>query len=280
MKFMRYSADVKSIFFLFAALAVMAWHWSNGFGGFLLVVSCFLSFFVCVINHNHQHLPIFTNKTLNSIFGILLSLGFGQPATAIVPMHNRNHHVYNNQSADYVRVDILNFRWNIINLILFPFVAIVGFFHKKTQDILKLKKSSPQVYRHMKIERMVFYPLIIILFIIDYQMTFLAILLPYLAGQWGILAINHVQHDGCLPMSQFDHSRNFISRWMNWWTFNNGFHTVHHNHPNLHWSELPRKHSEISENIHPSLMRRSLLWMLFVSYFIPGCRPNSEGLLS
>src|SRR5207248_11772882 len=92
--------------------------------------------------------------------------------------------------------------------------------------------------------------------------------------QWGILAINHVQHDGCDPDSTYNHSRNFVGRWLNWWVFNNGYHTAHHLRPGLHWSQLPALHAEIRDCIDPTLERRSLLLAAVEFYLWPARRPT------
>lgn len=88
---------------------------------------------------------------------------------------------------------------------------------------------------------------------------------PQLWAKWFITTINLLQHDGCEMTSEtfkgkYNHSRNFTGSFLNFWFLNNGYHTVHHLHPAMHWSILKDKHEEmIKPNNHPSLNHESML---------------------
>src|SRR5262249_9598343 len=148
------------------------------------------------INHNHQHHPTFVPGPLNQGFGVLISLAMGVPATTIVAMHNFNHHVHNNHDEDFVRVSIVRFRWNLLNLVLFPFVAVAHYLPAKAREVRSWRTERPALYRQIMLERLTFYPFLISLFALRPLETLVYVVLPQLYGQWGILAINHVQHDG------------------------------------------------------------------------------------
>jgi hypothetical protein len=56
---------------------------------------------------------------------------------------------------------------------------------------------------------------------------------------------------------------------VNWWVFNNGFHSIHHDIPGLHWSLCPEAHYErYTGNIHPNLEQKSLLWYIVYTFFL------------
>jgi fatty acid desaturase len=215
---------------------------------------------------------------LNSIYGLMLSLAMGLPATAVILMHNFNPHVHNNHAADFVRVGIVRLRFNLLNLLFFPLVALWHYAPMKARALAAWRKTRPHLYRQVCLERLVVYPLLLVLFILRPLDTVLYIVLPQLFGQWGILAINHVQHDGCDPDSACNHSRNFVGGWLNWWLLNNGFHTAHHQRPGLHWSRLPALHEELSGVIDPALNRRSLAAALVEFYVWPARRPVLKGI--
>ncbi len=277
MKILRHRADFRSVVFVLFLFVAMALQWSAVFRHPLLYVlsHCF-AFIALVINHNHQHVATFARRSWNRVFGLVLSLVTGQPASAIVPMHNLNHHVYNNRPQDFVRTSLVQFRWNFLNLLLFPFLAVAGYAKAKSEVMRSWKSSSPRLYRQLRWERAVFYPAILLLLTFRPLDTLLYLIAPYLTAQWGIIVINLVQHDGCDPDSEYNHCRNLVGRWTNWWLFNNGYHAAHHLHPGLHWSELPACHENIRGSIDPRLERRSLFFLLVELYAWPGRRPESS----
>src|SRR5262245_65724384 len=36
-------------------------------------------------------------------------------------------------------------------------------------------------------------------------------------------------------------SMNNVGNWLNFWIFNQGYHSVHHRYPGIHWSQIPDK---------------------------------------
>ena len=101
--------------------------------------------------------------------------------------------------------------------------------------------------------------------------------LPALSG-WGIAGINFVQHEGCDPGHRYNHSRNFTGRLLNWFTFNNGYHGIHHEHPSLHWSLAPEVHRrEYAPHVDKRLEQPSLLAYCFRAYIRPGKRLRYDG---
>lgn len=232
MKILHYAADWRSIVFVLLAIAIPTVQWTDSFRHPALYVASFaLAFIACVINHNHQHHPAFVPSWLNRVFSVLLTFALGVPATAIVAMHNHNHHVHNNHAEDFVRTSIVRFRWNLLNLLVFPFVALSQYMPVKSATLRSWRSDRPALYRQLVLERWTWYPVLVMLLALDPLATLLYVVLPHLFGQWGILAINHVQHDGCDHASEYNHSRNFTGRWLNWWVFNNGYHTAHHLRP-------------------------------------------------
>jgi fatty acid desaturase len=280
MKILHYNCDLRSVLFILLAIAVCMVQWAGLLRHPALYgASLCLAFFACIINHNHQHHPTFVTRGLNQSFGALITLAIGFPATAIIPMHNLNHHKYNNRNKDFVRASVVQFRWNLMNLLLFPFVTVATFLPAKGREIRRWRDTRPHLYRRLVLERLVLYPILVLLFAFRPLETLVYILMPQFFGQWCILAINHVQHDGCDPHSTYNHSRNFVSPWLNWWVFNNGFHTSHHLQPGLHWSLVPQFHGEISGLIDPELKRRSLLAALLEFYVWPAHKPQPRKAL-
>ncbi len=82
--------------------------------------------------------------------------------------------------------------------------------------------------------------------------------LPALGALWGLMFTNYVQHVDCDPASRWRRSRDFVSSWMNFFVFDNGFHTVHHEKPGLHWSQARQAHARIAHLLDPGLQESSI----------------------
>jgi fatty acid desaturase len=266
----RHASDLRSVAFILLALVAYALQWSGVVRHPALYAGgMYLAFVACIINHNHQHHPTFVRPIHNRLFGFLISLAMGMPATVVIAIHNQNHHAHNNTEKDHSRVSLVRTRWNLLNLLLFPFVVIPCFLASATrrQLINGWRTHTPWRYRQLRLEGLVFYPAMGVLFVLSPLDTLIYVAVPYLFGQWLIVASNHLQHFGCDPNSDYNHSRNCTGRLANWWFFNNGYHTAHHLRPDLHWSELPAFHEAIRSRIDPRLDQRSLvatLWQLYV----------------
>jgi fatty acid desaturase len=55
---------------------------------------------------------------------------------------------------------------------------------------------------------------------------------------------------------------------MNWFLFNNGLHTVHHDNPGMHWSQAPEAHAKIAHTIDPRLNEQSFWWFMIRVYVL------------
>jgi fatty acid desaturase len=92
--------------------------------------------------------------------------------------------------------------------------------------------------------------------------------LPALLAPTFMLFTNYIQHVHCDPSSPDRHSRNFVSPSANWLTFDNGYHTVHHDRPSVHWSQYASLHAARAASLHPSLNRHSVLSFCLETYVL------------
>ncbi|MCZ7687064.1 MAG: fatty acid desaturase [Sandaracinaceae bacterium] len=287
---MRYKADIRSIAFVLSYFALVGLAYALelpwwGWVGFAVVLSL-LSFFCAVITHNTVHSPVFTSRGMNSLFQVALSLTYGHPVSMYVPGHNLSHHKYTQQTRDRMRTDKLRFRWNLLNQVFFSFVVGPIIFRDNARFAKAMRTKNPKWYRQFLLELVVYLGFLVTLAVIDpvklwgfVPLKFLVfVMIPHQYAAWGIMGINFVQHDGCDGAHPYNHSRNFVGKLVNWFTFNNGFHGMHHMRPGLHWSLLPEAHAkELAPHIHPALDRRSLLLYLIEAYVWPGTRKNYDG---
>lgn len=85
-----------------------------------------------------------------------------------------------------------------------------------------------------------------------------------------MLIFNYIQHVHTDEESRWNHSINFLSPILNFFLFNNGFHTIHHEKPLCHWSTLSESHDKIvASKISPELNGKSM-WGYFWRVYILG----------
>ncbi len=215
---------------------------------------------------------------MNSLFQVALSLTYGHPVSMYVPGHNLSHHKYTQQPKDRMRTDKLRFRWNLLNQLFFSFIVGPVIFRDNARFAKAMRTKNPKWYRQFVLETAVYVAFLVVLAVLDWRKFIVFVMIPHQYAAWGIMGINFVQHDGCDGDHLYNHSRNFSGTLLNWFTFNNGFHGMHHMRPGLHWSLLPKAHAEeLAPHIHPELDRKALLPYLIQAYVWPGTRKNYDG---
>ncbi len=262
---LRHSADWRSLMFLAVLLAIFAAQWTGWLRHWLLqVTAAVLAFVACVIKHNHIHCRTFYSPSWNRAFDHLLGFCTGQPTTAIISIHNERHHGESQSERDCVRSSLVNFRFNLLNLFVFPVAAVRAVHRNKSSDFIRWKLRRPTLYHRLVRERITLITALTALLALDWRATIVYIGFPWVFGQWSIVAINLLQHQGCDHSSTHDHSRNFTGSILNWIFLNNGFHTAHHLRPALHWSFLAEYHRrEVAPFVSEELNERSLIPFLW-----------------
>lgn len=285
---LRYAADRRTLAFVAVCYAFtyggyFAWH-----AGLLAVpwwallpwiaFAAVLSFSVAVITHNTIHAPIFYNRNLNRLFQIALTLGYGHPVSAYVPGHNLSHHLYAQSRRDVMRTTKLRFRWNLLNQLFFMPVVAKSITRSDFDFAVAMYKERPRWFQQWVIEWIAMIVMTVTLLLLDWRAFLMFVLVPHTFAAWGIVGINFVQHDGCDPSHPFNHSRNLVGPWMNWWFFNNGYHGIHHDEAALHWSLTPSVHAKkYHGNVHPNLEVPDFAVYCWKAYISPGQRVDYLG---
>jgi fatty acid desaturase len=253
--------------------------------GLLAAAMCCLSFFCAVITHNTVHTPVFAHGAMNRLFQVVLSLTYGHPVSMYVPGHNLSHHAFVQTPKDRMRTDKMRLRWNLLNQLFF-FFAVAGPILRDNAEYAALTKvTRPAWYRQLVLETAVYVAFLGAMLALSLRIDglvpwhfLLFVVLPHQYAAWGITSINFVQHDGTDSDHPYNHSRNLTGKLVNWFTFNNGYHGIHHEHPGLHWSLAPAAHEkEYGPHIDPRLEQRSLLLFLWRQYIWPGKRLRFDG---
>lgn len=280
---LRYKADRKTLTFVAIYFSLVAYQWIYSprdwwLAAPLLFATCVFSFFGAVATHNTVHAPVFHKRSHNRLFQIILSLTYGHPVSAFVPGHNLSHHRYTQSRRDVMRTSKARFRYNLLNLFLFMPKLGGDLMAADMRYAVAMRKRNPVWFQQFCIEWAVFLSVSVALLATDWKKFIFYILIPHQYAAWGIVTMNLLQHDGTDENTEYNHSRNFVGKTVNWWVYNNGYHTIHHHKPGLHWSLAPEAHArEIAPHIHPNLDQKSLLAYVWTTFVMPGGRQMYDG---
>lgn len=238
---MPHRADWLTLALLSLLTASFGWAWAAE--RFWLSFPCgILVVTACAAKHNHTHCPTFSSRALNRLLEYWLTILTGSSTTGIRVAHNVRHHGKNQSPEDFVRCSIVSRLPSGLALAAYvPRVVWEGWRHRESD--LRLSNATSLRAKALG-ERGVLWLFIISLLVADAPKAMVVFGLPWLFGQWFLIAINLPQHDGCDPDSPHAHSRNVVGRRANWLFLNNGFHSAHHDRPGLHWSLLPSYHQK------------------------------------
>jgi fatty acid desaturase len=266
---LRYTADRRTVVFMIATMAVLVIQWNlPAINIFLYALCLYLAVAVSVIAHNHNHLPIWRARFLNILTDYWITLFYGFPAFASIPTHNSNHHKFNNRLGDYTITYRFSEANNLVTLLSYP--SISGYFQQKPiRDYLRhLWLSNKGKFWLAASQYVVLAVLYAVSLWMNWKNALLFIIIPHQVSLFSVLIFNYVQHVHADEESRWNHSRNFTGL-LNRMLFNNGYHTIHHEHPGIHWSETPAAQKPIEGNIDPMLIERSF-WGYIIRVYILG----------
>jgi len=270
---LRHSEDIKSVIYMaiITGLLVAEW-WLPFFQWELFVASMVMAVPVGVIAHNHNHVRLWDSKTMNVLTDYWITLFYGFPAFAWIPTHNKNHHKHNNDENDDTKTWRTTGRYaeknNLVTLLSYP--AISSYFQQgRIKEYMQLMwDRRPSRFWFYVSQYVVIAVYLGVAFWVNWRKALVYIVAPQQFALFSILAINYLQHVHADEASKYDHSRNFVGSWLNAFLFNNGYHTVHHESPGTHWSDLPEKHAEIEDQIDDRLNVENFWWFMFRTYIL------------
>jgi fatty acid desaturase len=238
-----------------------ALQWSVG-SAWLIPPTVVLAFTACIAKHNHVHCPVFRSRRANRAMDLWLTVLTGTSTAGIRVAHQVRHHGRNQSPDDHVRTTIVGNSQPLRALLLFVPLVVRETWRWQRVDLQRSRRRP--LRRALAAERAALTALVVISCCADWRHFLVTFPLPWLAGQWLLVAVNLPQHDGCDSDSRWAHSRNVVGSLANWIFLNNGFHTAHHEQPGLHWSRLPALHAAaVRPNLPPPLELPSFaaLWV-------------------
>lgn len=272
---LKNKADFKTIIFGFLITAIWIWNWIlPQFHWFPYILTMFAAVCVSSMVHNHGHVRMFKIEWLNCLYDYWLTIIYGYPVFAWIPTHNMNHHVYNNKPGDFAPPFIVSEKNNLFTLFSYPTVS--GSVQQKVvfSHIKELRRSNPRKALYYSSQFVVWLGVLLLAFVMDWKKALLHVVIPQQVALNVVLVFNYIQHIHCDEESKFNHSRNIVSPIMNFFLFNNGYHTVHHMKPLAHWSELKTLHGKVAHQIDPRLIEFSFLWMMMRTYLLAPFFPS------
>lgn len=280
---LRYAADRRTMFLtaLFFVIQAVLWLATPASGvvtAALVLACCALAFMGAVATHNTIHCPVFHARWMNSLWHVVLTLTYGHPVGSYVPGHNLSHHRYTETRRDVMRTCKARFRWQPLNLLLFTASISRDILRAEFTYARAMLSRRPKWTRQLLFETATFLGAMVALGVWDWKKLLLFVVIPHQYAAWGIVTMNLLQHDGADQSTTYNHSRNFTGSWLNFFCYNNGYHTIHHAYPGMHWSLTPEAHAKlIHGRVHPNLEQPSMFTYLWKTYFWPGQRVNYDG---
>lgn len=270
-KLLKYEEDQRTLmflglYFLIQLSIFISWnHLSNLTLLGLFFVNCFIIVFATLINHNHQHLPIFYNQKLNKITNVVISLIILAPASRLHSVHMYNHHAHYRTDNDWGSYKLVP---DHVKGILRP----LYYLWKATATVTKNRnqlKIPAQLQKNIAQERFWLFAYSALLLAYNWKLFIFFVFLSSTMGLLFLLFLNFENHEHCDLASESGHSKNFLGPLENWFSFNNGYHAAHHIRPSLHWSKYPGYHEEkLSPHVSGTTTYDSIVTYSIKKYFL------------
>jgi beta-carotene hydroxylase len=265
---LRNNADVRVIAYMVVITGLLVVQWAlPSFNPVLFFLACWMAVPVAVIAHNHNHVGIWKSRRLNRLTDYWITLFYGFPAFAWIPTHNMNHHKLNNREGDASATWRLSESNNLLTLLTYP--TLSGMHQQPlVRDFIKERWAKNRKMAWFYISQgLLLVAYLAVFFALDWKKALLYIFIPQQVSLMTVLIFNYVQHVHADEQSEWNHSRNIVGPALNILLFNNGYHTVHHMNPGMHWSQLPAEHARVAHNIDPSLNEPSF-WGMILKFYI------------
>jgi len=219
---------------------------------------------ICAWNHHHQHTLTFVHTLPNRFLELSYGLHTGATTHLWLLHHVFGHHRnFLNQELDEsrwrrrdgTRMDTLEYTLT---------VALTSYYRG-----FLVGRRYPDKYRTHVIFTLLAAAVVIGLTIAKPVAALMLFILPMITGLLITAWATYDHHAGLDTGDEFNASYNNMNRIFNLLTGNLGYHTAHHHKQGVHWSELPRLHDEIKDQI-PNALFRASLWDLLTPAHLQG----------
>lgn len=237
----------------------------------LIATLSLLNFSVTIgVLHMHTHRPLFVSRRANRVVDLLCCMPAALTAADMHEVHVINHHRFDDGPGDITstqgRERGLRAVWYWTR-----YSSIV-----KNHTARTVFAANPSASRRKRRYQFIFdFTLICTLiwttfFTTDPVRFTLFYWIPFLVTQATSGYFAWLTH---APARAFDNdpskSLNTVGNWLNFFIFNQGYHSVHHRYPGIHWSQIPDK-LDFMRQVEPDVivpywMTLTSAWRLFVT---------------
>jgi fatty acid desaturase len=224
-----------------------------------------------------MHHAVFSNRLANTLYGAWLSIFYACPIAFWVPTHLLNHHRHENRAADVARTDRRSSAHGAWQALAYT-VSCAGWQLPLIANYVRqVRRRGGQRWHELRVQSscLVLGHLGLLTLAVGLHGARLGAITYVLAtGGPALLATsfmfftNYMQHVHCDSSSADNHSRNFVSPIANWFLFDAGYHTVHHEYPDVHWSRYASLHAARAADLDPSLNVPSMLGFCVENYLL------------
>lgn len=277
----RFASDYRTLLWVFVLFPLVPGLalWRPALCPWLLPVQLYLSYCSGVFTHNQTHSSVFAGRWQTLFYSAWLSVFYGCPIAAWIPTHVLNHHRFPNREPDVTRTDRHSPEHSFWQALRYTLVCGAWQLPLVIEYVRRVRRKRSRQWLDVRVQ--VGALIVVQLFACALAIawhgpllglgTYAAMVLgPALIAPHFMFFTNYIQHVHCDAASPDDYCRNFVSPVANWFLFQNGYHTVHHEQPTVHWSLYPALHAARQDRIHPSLNVRSLLGFCVENYLLHG----------
>jgi fatty acid desaturase len=221
--------------------------------------------------HMHTHRPLSVSRRVNRVIDVLCCMPGALTAADMREVHVLNHHRYNDGPGDITstegREHGLRAVWYWIR-----YGVVV-----KNHTVRTIFAANPSPSRRKRrYQFLLDFTLIVALIsatecITDTTRFTLFFWIPFIVTQVNSGYFAWLTH---APARVFDDdpskSMNTVGNWLNFFIFNQGYHSVHHRYPGIHWSQIPDK-LDFMRQVEPDVVVP--YWMVLTSAWrlvVPG----------
>jgi fatty acid desaturase len=209
----------------------------------LITALAMLNFSVTIgVLHLHTHRPLFVSRRVNRVIDVLCCMPAGLTASEMSEVHILCHHRYNDGPGDVTSTEGrergLRAVWYWVR-----YAAVA-----KSYAVRTVFAANPPPGRRKRRHQFMFDFTLVVALIVgtecvtDTTRFVLFYWIPLLVTQVNSGYFFWLTH---APARAFEDdpskSMNAVGNWLNFFTFNQGYHSVHHRYPGIHWSQIPDK---------------------------------------